>query len=116
MTVDRSLVVWGLLLLAPIGDVPFFLAGLAQVSMLRILVLTLITRIPTIFLITSAASGATFLNWRELALLLAGLVVIFALLLCYQSAILAWFDHQVRVRLVRSRLPLTAEKLSERER
>jgi uncharacterized membrane protein YdjX (TVP38/TMEM64 family) len=106
MASNRSLLLWGLLLLAPIGDIPFFLAGLAGVGILRILALTLLTRVPSIFLITTAASGSTRLGWEELAVLLVIFLIIFAIVMRYQTQILSWFDSQVRARLTRDRSPV----------
>jgi uncharacterized membrane protein YdjX (TVP38/TMEM64 family) len=105
MTTNRGLLLWGMLLLAPVGDIPFFLAGLAGVGILRILALTLITRVPSIFLITTAASGTTSLGWGELAVMLAIFLIVFALLMHYQAAILAWFDAQVRARMTSAEAP-----------
>lgn len=105
MTTNRGLLIWGILLLAPVGDIPFFLAGLAGVGILRILALTLITRVPSIFLITTAASGTTSLGWGELAVMLVIFLIIFALLMHYQTAILAWFDTQVRARMTSPEAP-----------
>jgi uncharacterized membrane protein YdjX (TVP38/TMEM64 family) len=105
MTANRSLLLWGMLLLAPVGDIPFFLAGLAGVSILRIIALTLITRVPSIFLITTAASGTTSLGWGELAVMLVIFLIIFALMMRYQAVILAWFDTQVRARMTSAEAP-----------
>lgn len=102
ITANRGLLLWGVLLLAPVGDIPFFLAGLAGVGILRMVALTLLTRVPTIFLITTAASGSPTLGWQELAILLTLFVIVFALLMRYQAQILAWFDTQIRTRLTRA--------------
>jgi uncharacterized membrane protein YdjX (TVP38/TMEM64 family) len=99
MTEKRSLLVWGLLLLAPVGDLPFFLAGLSRVSVMNILILTTITRIPSIFLIATAASGTSSLTWRELVPIMIVLIIGCGLLWRYQEALLAWFDQQVHRRL-----------------
>lgn len=102
MTNRRGWLVWGLLLLAPVGDIPYFLAGLSQVSVQRILLLTLVTRVPTIFLIAAAASGSTSLGWQELVLLILVLVVVFGGLWRYQDRIIDWFDGYVQARLAKT--------------
>lgn len=99
MTNRRGWLVWGLLLLAPVGDIPYFLAGLSQVSVQRILILTLMTRVPSIFLIATAASGSTSLGWLELVLLILALVLLFGGLWRYQEPLLDWFDRHVQTRL-----------------
>lgn len=101
MTNRRGWLVWGLLLLAPVGDIPYFLAGLSQVSVQRILMLTLVTRVPTIFLIAAAASGSTSLGWLELVLLIVGMVLVFGGLWRYQGPITDWFDRHVQTRLAK---------------
>ncbi|MCB0117081.1 MAG: hypothetical protein KDD84_23435, partial [Caldilineaceae bacterium] len=87
--------------LAPVGDIPYFLAGLSQVGVLRILVLTLVTRAPTIFLVAGAASGSTGLSWRELVLMIGVLVIIFGLLWRYQDRIVTWFELRVHARVAK---------------
>ncbi|MEZ4662693.1 MAG: VTT domain-containing protein [Caldilineaceae bacterium] len=52
--------VWGVLLLSPIGDAPFLLAGLSSIPYSKILVLTLVTRVPMAF--AAAALGAGVLH------------------------------------------------------
>jgi uncharacterized membrane protein YdjX (TVP38/TMEM64 family) len=98
MTSNRSLIMWGLLLLAPVGDLPFFLAGLSRVSVVSILALTTIIRIPSIFLIATAASGTSSLTWREAVPVMVVLIIACGLIWRYQEALLTWFDLQVRQR------------------
>lgn len=102
MTVSQSMVTWSLLLLAPVGDLPFFLAGLSKVGVARILVLTTITRVPTIFLIAATTSGATGMAWWQLALIILAMLVFFGLVLRQQDAILNWVNRRIHRRLQRT--------------
>lgn len=99
VTNSHSTLLWAILLLAPVGDVPYFLAGLSSVNIPKVLVLTLLIRIPTVFLVTAAASGATFLSWWQLTLIILGLLVLFGLLIYHQDRLLAWFEGQIQKRL-----------------
>jgi uncharacterized membrane protein YdjX (TVP38/TMEM64 family) len=99
MTVSQSMVTWSLLLLAPVGDLPFFLAGLSKVGVARILVLTTITRVPTIFLISATASGATGMAWWQLVLIILAMLIFFGLVLRQQDAILNWVNRRINRRL-----------------
>jgi len=58
VTFSTSTVIWFLILLAPTGDLPYFMAGLARVSFTKILLLTLLIRVPTTFLVAAAGAGA----------------------------------------------------------
>lgn len=95
MTINQSWLTWGFLLLAPVGDLPYFLAGLSQISVWRILLLTLLIRVPTIFLIAAAASGTTSLTWQTVVPLMVVVVFGCGLLFRYQSAIQGWLDRMV---------------------
>ncbi len=99
-TLNQSWFTWGFLLLAPVGDLPFFLAGLAGIQVWRILLLTLVIRVPSIFLIAAAASGTTALSWREVIPIMAVVIVLCAVLFRYQAALLRWFDRAAQQRFV----------------
>lgn len=95
---NQSWITWGFLLLAPIGDLPYFLAGLAGISLWRILVLTLVIRVPSIFLIAAAASGSTALSWQEVIPLMGVVIILCALLFRYQTALQQWLDRLTQQR------------------
>ncbi len=92
---SHSTLLWALLLLGLVGDIPYFLAGLARVSYTKILLLTLVTRAPMAFLVASAAAGATSLSWPQLALIIGVLLAVFGLAVRHQEAILDWFDRRI---------------------
>jgi uncharacterized membrane protein YdjX (TVP38/TMEM64 family) len=86
--------VWAILLFAPTGDLPYFMAGLAKVSFTKIALLTIITRVPTTFLVAAAGAGVAVISWWQFAILF---VVFMALLIVfnrYQDPLQAWFDRQ----------------------
>jgi uncharacterized membrane protein YdjX (TVP38/TMEM64 family) len=99
VTYSSSLIVWFILILAPTGDAPFFLAGLARVAYWRILLLTLLIRVPSTFVVAAAGAGIMILSWQQLAWLFAALFAMLALFLRYQAAIVHWVDNRVRRRV-----------------
>jgi uncharacterized membrane protein YdjX (TVP38/TMEM64 family) len=99
VTHSTSLIVWFVLLLAPTGDAPYFLAGLAQVGYWRILLITLLVRIPSTFVVAAAGAGIMILSWQQLALVFAGLFALLVVFLRYQTAIVQWIDGRVQKRL-----------------
>jgi uncharacterized membrane protein YdjX (TVP38/TMEM64 family) len=98
-THSDSALVWWLILMAPVGDIVYFLAGLSQVSIVKVLALTLISRVPFTFLVAAAAAGVTFLPWWQLVLILLVLVLLFWITTRYQDRLLGWIDRQVGRRL-----------------
>ncbi len=100
MQATQSILSWSILFLAPVGDIPYFLAGLAHIGVAKVVIISAITRGPTIFLIASASSGATSMTYTQLVLVILALVVIFGLLAVYQQPLLAWFDRHVQPRFL----------------
>lgn len=94
LAIGQSPFLWGAILLAPVGDIPFFLAGLTPVRIPTILALTILTRIPTVFLISAAASGAKGLDGTDLALLVAAALLVLMLLIRRRQEIL---DRSARI-------------------
>jgi uncharacterized membrane protein YdjX (TVP38/TMEM64 family) len=92
-TYSQSALLWWLILMAPIGDLPYFLAGLSRVSFAKILALTLVSRVPTVFIVAAAAAGVRILPGWQWALILLGLVLVFLLLARYQERLLGWVDR-----------------------
>ena len=98
-THSDSTLVWWLILMAPVGDIVYFLAGLSQVSFVKILALTLISRVPFTFLVAAAAAGVTFLPWWQLVLILLVFVLLFWITTRHQERLFRWIDRQVGRRL-----------------
>ena len=96
---SSSPVVWSVLLLSPIGDLPYFLAGLARVSFLQIFVITLVVRVPSTFVVSAAGAGVMLLTWWQVALIIAALLGLLLLFLRYQKQIVHWSDRHVQRRV-----------------
>ena len=98
-THSTNTAIWFFILLAPSGDIPYFMAGLAQVSFMKIFLLTLLIRVPTVFVVASAGAGAWLLSgWQVVAIVLV-LGLLLGLFLRYQHRITALMDRQVQRRL-----------------
>ncbi len=99
VTFSTSMVVWFAILLAPTGDLPYFLAGLARVSFAKILLLTLVIRVPSTMVVAAAGAGVWLLPGWQLALLLAALGAATVLAMRYQERLLARVDRRVQRQL-----------------
>lgn len=65
VTHSTGTVVWFIILAMPTGDRPCFMARLSHVSFVRILLLTLLIRVPTDFLVAAAGAGVWApLGWQ----------------------------------------------------
>ncbi len=92
---STSTLVWFVLLVSPIGDLPYFLAGLARVSFVKIFVITLVVRVPSTFVVVAAGAGVMLLTWWQVALLMVALLALLILFLRYQEQIVRWSDRHV---------------------
>lgn len=97
--------VWFLLLIAPLGDIPYFLAGLARVSYQRIALTTLFVRAPTVFAWSAIGAGVVVLEWWQLVAIFALLGVLLALFLRYQQQLMRWIDRSVHRQIQNERDP-----------
>ena len=95
VTFSTNTVVWFLILLAPTGDLPYFMAGLSKVSFVKILLLTLVIRVPSTMVVAAAGAGVWWLSGWQLAALLALLGAATLLLMRYQERLLALVDRRV---------------------
>ena len=102
VTHSSSTLVWFILLLGPMGDLPYFLAGIAQVSFVKILVITLLVRVPSTFVVVAAGAGVMFLTWWQIALVIGLLLVGLLLFLRYQTQIVQWSDRYTQRRVAHS--------------
>jgi uncharacterized membrane protein YdjX (TVP38/TMEM64 family) len=59
----NSLAVWFVLMLGPLGDAPYYIAGLTRLSVWKLLAIVLLVRTPSVMV--SAALGAGLISWRS---------------------------------------------------
>lgn len=95
VTHSSSTLVWIILLLGPVGDIPYFLAGLARVSFVKIFVITLAIRVPSTFVVAAAGAGVMLLTWWQIALVIAALSALVLVFFRYQEQILRWSDRHI---------------------
>jgi uncharacterized membrane protein YdjX (TVP38/TMEM64 family) len=96
VTYSTSTLVWFIMLLGPTGDAPYFLAGLSQVPYVKVLLITLIVRVPSAFVAAAAGAGVLFLTWWQLVLLFAFLAGIVLLFLRYHERIVRWSERRLQ--------------------
>ncbi len=101
VTYSTNTLVWSILLLGPTGDVPYYLAGLSRVSFVKVLCITAILRIPSVFVAAAAGAGVMFLTWWQLALVFAVVTGILLLFWRYHNQFLHWSDRKLQRQLER---------------
>lgn len=101
VTHSTSTLLWFVLLLGPIGDLPYFLAGLARVSFIKIFVITLLVRVPSTMIVAAAGAGVMLLTWWQTVLIVAALFVILVVYLRYQDKIVEWSDRRMKQHVPR---------------
>jgi uncharacterized membrane protein YdjX (TVP38/TMEM64 family) len=98
-----SILVWVILMLGFFGDVPYFIAGLTTVAVWKIVLIALVTRMPSVLVVSGLCSGAVDVDiaWRSPWVLGAILVLLIvgAIATRYQKRIEAWIDNTVLTRL-----------------
>jgi len=99
VTFSTSTLLWFLILLAPSGDLPYFMAGLARVPFAKILLLTILIRVPTTLAVAAAGAGVWWLSGWQLAALLAMIGAATLLLMRYQGRLLAIVDRRIHRKL-----------------
>lgn len=98
-TYSTSTLVWFILLAAPTGDLPYFLAGLAHVSYGKVFALTMLIRVPFTFLVAAAGAGMWNVTGWQLA---GGIIALGALLVVfytYRQRLVMLLDRYVQRRL-----------------
>jgi uncharacterized membrane protein YdjX (TVP38/TMEM64 family) len=101
VTFSTSTAVWFFILLAPTGDLPYFMAGLSRVSFTKIFLLTLAIRVPSTMVVAAAGAGVWLFSGWQLAAILAALGMGSALLMRYQDRLQALIDRRVQGQLSR---------------
>jgi uncharacterized membrane protein YdjX (TVP38/TMEM64 family) len=95
----NSLAVWFVLMLGPLGDAPYYIAGLTRLSVWKLLVIVLLVRTPSVMV--SAALGAGLISWRSPWFLAGATLFIISGILAAlnEHRIEAWLNRKVRARL-----------------
>ena len=84
---------WFILLLGPVGDIPYFIAGLTHVPTWKILLIALVLRAPSVFVAAAVGAGVIVLPPAWWLAFGAILVVIASLLHRYRERLEHWMDH-----------------------
>jgi uncharacterized membrane protein YdjX (TVP38/TMEM64 family) len=113
-----SLAIWFILMLAPFGDVPYYIAGLTSLAIWKIIAIAAFVRTPSVILAVLVGSGV--LSWRSPWVIGAGavMVIIALVALRYQSQIEQWVDDVLLSRVVRRfamRAPASVQEAKEHD-
>ncbi len=115
---SNSLALWFILMLAPFGDVPYYIAGLTSLAIWKIIAIAAFVRTPSVVVAVLVGSGA--ISWRSPWVIGAfGVLVVIALLaLRYQNNIERWVDEKllpVAMRLTSRRAPVQPQESIEHD-
>jgi uncharacterized membrane protein YdjX (TVP38/TMEM64 family) len=91
-----SIYIWFILLLGPTGDAPFYLAGLAQVRFVHIALITLLLRVPSLFVAAAVGAGTVVLTWWQFSLILVAVGLFAFVLLQYKAFLAAQADRLLK--------------------
>lgn len=91
-----STFVWFILLLGPTGDAPYYLAGLSQVRFLHIALITLLIRVPSVFVAAAVGAGSVVLTWWQFTLILVAVGLFAIVLLQYKDFLVVWMDRLLK--------------------
>jgi len=92
----NSMAVWFVLMLGPLGDAPYFIAGLTKLPVWKLVAIVLLVRTPSVMV--SAALGAGLISWRS-PWFIAGatlFIVLGILAGLNEQRIESWLSRQVR--------------------
>ncbi|MFN3331433.1 MAG: TVP38/TMEM64 family protein [Caldilinea sp.] len=99
LTFSTSTAIWFVILLAPTGDLPYFMAGLSHVSFAKIILLTLAIRVPSTMVVAAAGAGVWLFSGWQLVLILAGLGIGLMVFMRYQDRLQLLIDRRVQAQL-----------------
>ena len=99
VTHSDSVLLWFVLIIAPTGDLPYFLAGLSSVRFSTVLLLTLAIRVPTTFVVAAAGGGVMLLSQIQLIIAVIGLTALLLVFMRYQDRLVTRIDRQVHRKL-----------------
>ncbi|MEZ4676057.1 MAG: hypothetical protein R2932_17670 [Caldilineaceae bacterium] len=92
-----SVYVWFILLLGPTGDAPYYLAGLARVRFVHIALITLLLRVPSVFVAAAIGAGVVELTWWQFTLILVFVGLVAFVLLRYKDVLRLWVDQLLKL-------------------
>lgn len=98
-----SLTVWVVILLLPVGDFCYFLAGLTALSLPRMLLATLLVRGPTVIIASLVGAQVAFLPPQWLWLLVGAVVLVSAVILWQKDRLEMLVFDRLLVRVLRKR-------------
>jgi uncharacterized membrane protein YdjX (TVP38/TMEM64 family) len=98
----NTLPVWFFLMLGPFGDVPYYIAGLTNIAIWKIVAIALLLRTPSV--LVAAAVGAGLVDWRSPWVIggAAALMLLGAVALRYQARIEYLIDQVVLPRVMKA--------------
>lgn len=102
LATSHHALLWVILLATPTGDLPYFLAGLAGVSYFKIGLITLLIRVPSVFVAAAIGAGVMELTGWQLLAIFLGLGGVLVLFLWQQDRLFAWTERQAAQVLRRS--------------
>lgn len=102
VTYSTNTLIWVILLLGPTGDAPYYLAGLSKVSYVKVLCITAVLRIPSVFVAAAAGAGVMFLTWWQLVLVFAVVTGILLIFWRYHDQFLHWSDRKLQRQIERN--------------
>jgi len=91
-----TLFVWFILLLGPTGDAPFYLAGLSKVRFIHIALITLLIRVPSVFVATAIGAGTVVLTWWQFTLILLFVGLAAFILMHYKESLVARMERLLK--------------------
>lgn len=99
VTHSDSIWPWFLLLLGPVGDVPYFLAGLTRVAAWKILLIAFILRSPSVIVAAAVGAGLITVSLPTLVALAVAFVLLAGLLHRYRATVQRWLDAAILRRV-----------------
>jgi len=95
----ETLWVWMLILLTPLGDFPYYIAGLSRVKLSTLALAILLSRGPFVFLLALAGATSTQAPLWVLWTLVAAIVGAIALAYLFRKPMSRWIDRHLLHRL-----------------
>jgi len=105
LTRSDSAWTWFVLLSAPFGDIPWFLAGLSRVAIWRVVLAGFVSRSPSFFIAVGFGAGIELVPREVVVAFLLFLVLATALFFRFRARLESWLEQRVLARLNRPAKP-----------